>query len=59
MVVDVDVDFSGREDAVGDTDGAGARRDAQLEPEPEYCGWHVSGSHQAGPVSHCRKGYLC
>ena len=52
----VDVD-GGRDDA-GDAGRAGGAGDAQLEPGPENCFWHVVGSHQAGPVSHYRKGEI-
>ena len=48
------VDFDGWLDDAGEAGRTGGGGDAQLEPEPENCFWHVFGSHQAGPVSHCR-----
>ncbi len=47
------VDVGGREDETEELEWDG---DAQLEPAPENCFWQVAGSHQAGPVSHWRKG---
>ena len=44
------------DDGEFDVEGPEEDRDAQLEPRPENCAWHVAGSHQAGPVSHCRRG---
>ena len=56
------VDFEGGMDDAGEAAEAGDG-DAQLEPGPENCFWHVFGSHQAGRVSHyrlreIRHGYL-
>ena len=48
------VDFDGWLDDAGEAGRTGGGGDAQLEPGPENCFWHVVGSHQAGPVSHCR-----
>lgn len=50
------VEAGGREDELEVEELAGAGEDAQLEPGPENCFWHVLGSHQAGPVSHCGNG---
>ena len=48
----MEVEFDGRTDDVGEDFRGGGGGDAQLEPGPENCFWHVFGSHQAGPVSH-------
>ena len=50
------VDAGGREDDIEEAEETGGSGDAQLEPGPENRFWHVVGSHQAGPVSHCGKG---
>ena len=50
------VAFDGVEDDFQEVKLAGEAGDAQLEPGPENCAWQVTGSHQAGPVSHCRRG---
>lgn len=47
----------GREDDdVEELEKVRGGRDVQLEPGPEKWGWQVVGSHQAGRVSHCRRG---
>ena len=46
--------FEGGMDDAEEAAEAGGGGDAQLEPRPENCFWHVFGSHQAGPVSHYR-----
>ena len=50
------IDFGGGMDDTGEAGriGGGGGGDAQVEPGPENFFWHVFGSHQAGPVSHCR-----
>ena len=50
------MDRDGREDEVEELEGAGEARSAQLEPGPENRCWQVVGLHQAGPLSHCRRG---
>lgn len=50
------VEAGGREDNIEVEELAGEGEDAQLEPGPENCFWHVPGSHQAGPVSHYGNG---
>ncbi len=52
------VDVGGWEDETEKLEWDGGARAAQLEPAPENCFWQVAGSHQAGPVSHCRKGEI-